>query len=204
MMYRIVTFLAVGLLAASAALAAEGGDARPQLVPGGIDLAQGVKNVQMLSGSGVSLGTFSPLAAPVLPAVTPTLVGQDKLALGGFVAYSQDDYTLSSAYSNRDGGVKTRLSASYANDWLGLPGTASVSLGYDHHPPNILMPTAPLSTLAPANTGPLLTLSWDHAISPNLYFGGYASAQRITPQADDLSPQPSNVFHLGAGLGVKF
>ena len=205
MTYRIATLLAAGLLTASAALAAEGGDARPQLVPGGIDLAQGVKRVQLMSGSGISLGTFSPLAA-ALPVALPRMVtpaGQDKLAAGGFVAFSQDNYTLASTYANREDGSKTRFSASYANDWLGLPGTASLSLGYDRRRANNLVPSS-FTTQPLTPSGPLLTLSWDHAISPNLYFGGYASAQRITPLAEDPLLQASNVYHLGAGLGLKF
>ena len=189
---------------------------QPRLVPGGVDLFQGDKRVEVLSLRGLSLGTVSPVAAAT--SLTPpgtvlphTSMGAgsftDKLALGGYVAYNIDSYGISSAVRNHDGASAADVSASYAGTVLGLQGTTALTVGYDWLRPSnfsVNARTAGIDSLDYSHSGVSLSLSWNHSITPSLYLGGYASALKTSPQADDLTQPPANAFRLGAGMGLKF
>ncbi len=213
-MKRFLLLTAICVLAAQPVLADEDLGARPRLVPGGVDIAQGDKRIEVFSMKGLSFGTLSPLptapsAAPArmfVPSATGTLF--DKLALGGYVTYSDDAYGLTTAVRSRNGLNSADLSASTGNSLMGYPGSAAITLGYDwRNPSSIFSPNAQISGLEAFDSytsGPSVSLSWNHSITPGFYFGGYASAQRTTPQAFDFITQPSNKFLLGASVGLKF
>ena len=203
-----------GLVWAFPALAGDGGVMQPRLVPGGLDFAQSDKLVEVVSTPTFSLGTLAPATSglagftppPVPTASTGTMF--DKLEMGGYVAYSQDTYGVSSALRNRPTTTGTNFSASYAGPLMGYEGTTALTVGYDwRHTPSLFSPnqlSSGLDSFDTGNTGVSLSLSWNHPITPSLYLGGFAAAQHITPQADDLLPQPGNAFKVGAGVGVKF
>jgi len=218
-MARLIALLFLNLLVALPAFAGENVDLRPRLVPGGVDIAQGDKRVELLSTQGLSLGTLSPItpalsglaqprAALVPTALTSSGTLFDKLALGGYVAYSLDTYSLSSAVRSREGATTADLSASYVGALMGYSGTAALTVGYDWRrassvfSPNIQ--SSSLDALDALSSGVSVSLSWNHSITPSLYFGGFASAQHTSSQPDELIPQPSNAFRLGAGVGLKF
>ena len=184
------------------------------LVPGGMDIVQGSQQTPIITSQKFSVGTLSPIApafnqnVPSLPPISNTGTMFDKLALGGYVTYAMDSYSLSSAIRNRDSITGTDFSAHYPGSVFGLQGTTALTLGVDwHHPTALFSPNSQTSiwdTFETANTGVSLSLSWNHAITPSLYLGGFASAQRSAPQMEDLLPQPNTAFKLGAGMGVKF
>ena len=214
MQLRFFPFLLLALTAALPAKAAD--EVRPRLVPGGMDVIQGDKPVELLTTKDFSVGTLSPIVQgvtglsplPLPPPSTGTGTMFDKLALGGYVAYSLDKYAVTSTIRNRDSSTGTDFSASYAGSMLGVQGVTALTLGYDWHHPTMLLssdtPAPGLNAFDAANAGVSLSVSWNHAITPSLYFGGFAAAQHITPQYDDILPQTGNAFKLGAGLGVKF
>lgn len=223
-MRKILTLL-IGTLAALPALAGTtlpalaGEDAgpRPRLVPGGLDLMQGDKRVELLgTESGLSIGkvaplTATPLALPSTMMLPRTTLYQpsasDKLAAGGYVAYSFDNMALSSALRTRESTTSADLSAIYSPSAIGIPGTAALTLGYDWPRASTfsLNTHAPgQDTFEPLPHGTSLSLSWNQSITPSLYLGGYASAIRTMPAPDDLMTNTGNAFRLGASLGVKF
>lgn len=205
-------------LGAIEAEAAEDGVARPRLVPGGVDLMQGDKRNEIVSAKGISIGTMTPLTtmtsplALAAPLMTPQTalsqpLGSEKLAAGGYVAYSFDSMALSSSLRTRNTTASADVSALYSAAAVGLPGTAALTLGYDLQRSSTfsLNTHAPgLDTYDPSPHGASLSLSWNNAITPSLYLGGYASAIHATPAPDDISSYNGNAFRLGASLGVKF
>ncbi len=211
---HLYSLVLAGQILAFPALAGDGGNVPSRLVVGGLDFAHGDKQVEVFATPSLSLGTLSPISPSVAgfsPPPIPSSVGGtmfDKLEMGGYVAYSHETYGLTSALRNRTTTTGTNLSANYAGPLLGLPGTTALTLGYDWRHTSPLFSPNPLSSgvdsFDTGNTGVSLSLSWNHAITPSLYLGGFAAAQHITPQPDDLLPQPSNAFKLGAGVGVKF
>lgn len=199
------------------AFAGQDGSAQPRLVPGGLDLIQGDKRVELLNTQqGLSIGAVSPLTSALPSASSALLVpstasmplgGAQKLAAGGYVAYSFQDMALSSAVRTRESAASADLSALYSPSSLGIPGTAALTLGYDWPRSS----TFSLNTHAPGQDmldplphGTSLSLSWNQSITPSLYLGGFASAIHTLPAPDDLSGYNGNAFRLGASLGVKF
>lgn len=221
-MRKIVPLL-IGLTVAQPALtvaagAAEDGAAHPRLVPGGVDLMQGDKRTEIIAAKGLSIGTMTPLTtltsplALTSPIMTPQTamsqpLGSEKLAAGGYVAYSFDSMALSSTLRTRNTTASADFSALYSAADIGIPGTAALTLGYDWQRPSTfsLNTHAPgIDTFDPSPHGTSLSLSWNNAITPSLYLGGYASAIHATPAPDDISTYNGNAFRLGASLGVKF
>ena len=217
-MLRFRTLVLLGLLSSVPAYAGDDVSLRPRLVPGGVDIAQGDKRIELMSSKGLSLGTLSPITpafsgfTTARPANSPALAATgtlfDKLALGGYVAYSLDTYTLSSAVRSREGATTADFSASYVGALMGYPGTAALTVGYDwRRAGSMFSPNTQSSGLDAVDaltSGVSVSLSWNHSVTPSLYFGGFASAQLTSPQALDIMPQPGNTFRLGAGVGLKF
>lgn len=214
-MRKTLAFLMCSLTAMPA-FAGEDGGVQPRLVPGGLDLIQGDKRVELLASKGLSIGAVSPLNS-TLPSASSNLLiprtanlplgGAQKLAAGGYVAYSFQDMALSSALRTRESTASADLSALYSPSSLGIPGTAALTLGYDWPRSS----TFSLNTHAPGQDlldplphGTSLSLSWNQAITPSFYLGGFASAIHALPAPDDLSSNTGNDFRLGASLGVKF
>lgn len=198
-MIRFVSACCLSLLAAFPAMAGE----RPRLVAGGVDLSQ----PDTLAGRGnevrtevLSLGRFSLGAvseAPAAGAVT------ERMALGGFAAYSFDDVKLATSLKGDAGGMGADLSAAYDGSVMGIDGTTAVKLGYEWARPSTfsLNPSQPgYEAYRPA--GDLsLSLSWTHDVTPSLSFSGFAAATR-TRDDDSVGYEPG--FRLGAGLGYRF
>jgi len=213
-MKRLYCFVACGLIASAPSFAGEEDAARPRLVPGGVDIAQGDRRIEALYIHGLSFGALSPVQSSqpsvptqlFLPSATGTLF--DKLALGGYVAYSNSTYSFSSALRSKDGEASADLSASYGAAVLGYPGSTAITLGYDwRRPTSTFSPntqTSGLDSFDPYSTGLSLSLSWNQSVTPGFYFGGYATAQRVTSQSYDFMMQPSNTFRLGASVGLRF
>ena len=175
---------------------------RPRLVPGGVDIAQGDKRLELMSTQSVSLGTISPIIPAfsgfttthptTAPSMTATGTLFDKLALGGYVAYSLDTYSLSSAVRSKEGATTADFSASYVGALMGYSGTTALTVGYDwRHSATSFSPniqSTGLDAMDALSSGVSVSLSWNHSITPSLYFGGFASAQHTSPQTLDFSP----------------
>jgi hypothetical protein len=213
-MKRLFSLFVLGVIAAQPVFAGDDAVSRPRLVPGGVDIAQGDKRNEIMSVKGLSFGTLTPLPSAQLttparifvPSATGTLF--DKLALGGYVAYSSDGYSVSSALRNHNGTTTADLTASLPNSVMDYSGNASINLGYDWHRTTSIFSTnsqiSGIDSLEGIASGPSVSLSWNHSVTPGFYFGGYATAQRLIPQSFDFITQPSNKFLLGASVGVKF
>ena len=206
-LHRTTILFLLGLTVAVPALAQDGTALHPRLVAGGADLAMGDRRVELLSTPNLSVGTLSPLGfgqngiVPPLPPATTQGTMLDKLAMGGYVTYSQEAYSLSSVLRNRETSAGTNVSASYAG-LLGEKSTTALTLGYDwRRNTGLLANPQPFDM---TNPGLSLALSWNHALSPNLFFGGFAAAQHTAAQPEEMLTQPGNSYRLGAGLGLKF
>jgi hypothetical protein len=210
----IIAITLMGFAIATPVFAGDDVVVRPRLVAGGVDIAQSDKRIELVSSHDLSLGAISPLSvtasnlAPLQTFSPVTGAMFDKLALGGYVAYSLDTYSISSALRNHQGETKADLSASYDGNVLGYQGTTAFTLGYDWHRPASIFGSEArplgLDIFETAHTGLSVSLSWNHSITPSWYFGGFASAQHAAPLPEDLAAPSPNSFKLGAGLGVKF
>ena len=189
-MYRFCAALC--LLVAAPAFAGE--VAGPShLTVGGYDLGMAERRSEVLEDGGLSLG-----------AVTAT---PGRLASGGYLAYALRDYTLSSSLAGDTAGNSAGLSAAYSGSLLGAQGIAALRLGYDWTRPVPFSPNAsqPGSSLLDVpRSGPSLSLSWSHDVTPGLSLGGFATAGRLQPNGPVAPFDDSPDFRVGAGFGVKF
>ena len=180
----------------------------PHLVAGGVNLLQGDRPIEVYATRGLSIGTVSPVLLPT--AVPPTLANislPDKLAMGGYMAFTQDSYNLTSILRDRQGTQGADLSASYAGSLLGHSGVAAFTLGYDWQRANAFSPstrTIGLDSLDGLHSGMSMSLSWNQSITPSLHVGGFAGTIRTQPTLDEPGMSPMNAFRLGAGLGLSF
>ncbi len=189
-MYRLCAALCLAV--ATPAFAGEVGGV-PHLALGGYDLGMAERRAEVLEDGGVSLG-----------AVTAT---PGRLATGGYLAYALRDYKLSSSLAGDAVGNSAGLSAAYSGSLLGTQGTAALRLGYDWprsvpFSPNFSQPGA--DPLDLPRTGPSLSLSWSHDLTPGLSLGGFATAGRLQPSSPIAPMDDSPDFRVGAGVGVKF
>ncbi len=189
------------LLSPAPAVAAGRPAVESDLVVGRTDWSQPAyfaeRRQKLFSAQGLSIGTVTPADQGD---------GTDKLALGGYIAYMIDDYTLSSAWRGSDFGSLTEFSASYNGPLLGYGGVTALKLGYGSDRPSTLGLDHVQSGLGgfhgiePYGPRVSLALSWTHDITPGMSLGGFAAASRDNmPSGDSQSD-----FRIGAGLGIRF
>lgn len=188
---------ALTLLCVISAAPALGEDVRPRLVVGGLNLAAPEVRTELYANGGFSAGSVSDNGSDRNP---------DRMALGGYTAYSFQDLKLSSSLMGDAGASSANFSAAYTG--FGMDSVAAFRLGYEWGKTQSFSlnpaqagvsafsgnydPTRPVGDLS-------LTLSFTRDITPSLSFGGFAAA---THKDDDTSSE--NVLRFGAGVGYKF
>lgn len=197
----LIGALCVLVCTATAAQAAEKGVLRPRLVTGGmgeVRMAPTADFGELYNGQGVSLG----VAGTTIPGDG---TNGDRMALGGYASSMVSSVRLFSALTQSTNSTAADVSASMDMSRIGLPGTATLGIGYEWQK------GSPVFSLNPAQAGLTgydaytasgndlsLSLSFSHDITPSLSLGGFAIA---THGDGDL---PQSGLHLGAGFGYRF
>jgi len=197
--------LLFGILAATAAGAAEGGDA-PKVstlaIGGAAQPSEGTRLAGWGDGSLVAGVTPMPSSAFSNPS-------SKGMKMGGFLAWQADDYRLDASLSpSRDGSVVAGLAAAVGARpgqtgtsyglrlgaaWLGERFTINPASGSLVGLSDVVSPTSDVN----------LTFTVSHALTPSLSVIGTAEARRpVGTPADGVSVQSR--FLVGAGLGYRF
>lgn len=126
-----------------------------------------------------------------------------QLALGGYVEYSQQSFSVGAALSGSDAGRRAELSAGYAatpstsvrvrlgTDWGGDEGESYFSLN----------PAQFAAGGYGAGRDYDVSLSLSHAITPNVVLGGMAAANAAERPSDPGQPTD---YMFGASIGFRF
>jgi len=196
--------LLFGILAATAAAAAEGGDvskASALAIGGAAQPSEGTRLAGWGDGSLVAGVTPMPSSAFTNPS-------SKGMKMGGFLAWQADDYRFDASLSpSREGTVIAGLAAAVG----ARPGQTGTSYGLrlgaawlgERFTINPAGGSLGLSDVVSPTSDVNLTFTVNHALTPSLSVIGTAEARRpVGTPADGVSVQSR--FLVGAGLGYRF